>query len=117
MKAVQMDHYNKQRCIVLRDVPIPTPTGTQVLIWVKAAAVNPLDLLTLSGEVRLLQPASLPVTLGNECAGVIVQTGPAGVKFSARRPGVHTPARGARRRLCRLCDSGSKRRCQHARRV
>ncbi|HIW13909.1 MAG TPA: NADP-dependent oxidoreductase [Firmicutes bacterium] len=75
MKAVQMDHYNKQRRIVLRDVPIPTPTGTQVLIWVKAAAVNPLDLLTLSGEVRLLQPASLPVTLGNECAGVIVQTG------------------------------------------
>lgn len=46
-----------------------------MLIRVKAAAVNPLELLILSGRVKLIQNYSFPLTLGNECAGIVEQVG------------------------------------------
>lgn len=46
-----------------------------MLIRVKAAAVNPVDLLILTGSVRLIQGYAMPLTLGNECAGVVAQVG------------------------------------------
>ena len=41
------------------------------MIRVKAAAVNPLELLILTGSVRLIQDYPMPLTLGNECSGVV----------------------------------------------
>ena len=46
-----------------------------MLIRVKAAAVNPLELLILSGRVKLIQNYSFPLTLGNECAGIVERVG------------------------------------------
>ena len=48
---------------------------TEVLVKVKAAAVNPLELLILTGSVKLIQDYPMPLTLGNECAGVVEQVG------------------------------------------
>ena len=44
---------------------------SELLIRVKAAAVNPLELLILTGSVRLIQDYPMPLTLGNECSGVV----------------------------------------------
>ena len=41
----------------------------------RAAAVNPLELLIVSGSIRLIQDYRLPQTLGNECSGVVVKVG------------------------------------------
>ena len=75
MKAVQIDRYAKTVQTVLRDIPVPELSDSEVLIRVKAAAVNPVDLLILTGSVRLIQGYPMPLTLGNECAGIVEQAG------------------------------------------
>ena len=54
MKAVQIDRYSKEIRTVLREIPVPEIGPTEVLVEVRAAAVNPLELLILSGSVRLI---------------------------------------------------------------
>ena len=75
MKAVQIDRYAKEIRPVVREIPTPDIGPTEVLVKVKAAAVNPLELLILTGSVRLIQDYPMPLTLGNECAGVVEWVG------------------------------------------
>lgn len=75
MKAAQLDRYAKDGRLVVRDVAVPEPAANEVLIEVRAAAVNPLELLIAAGSVRLIQDYRLPRTLGNECSGVVSRVG------------------------------------------
>lgn len=75
MKAVQINGYSKQIDTVVRDIPKPEPSDTEVLLRVKAAAVNPVELLILTGSIKLIQDYTMPLTLGNECSGVIEEVG------------------------------------------
>ena len=75
MKAAQITKYNKNIDIQVNDVPIPKMGDYDVLIRVKAAAVNPVDILNLTGAVRLIQDYRMPLTLGNECAGIVEKAG------------------------------------------
>ena len=45
------------------------------MVRVKAAAVNPVDILNIKGSVRLIQDYKMPLTLGNECSGVVEKIG------------------------------------------
>lgn len=81
MKAVQIKHYSKTVETILSEIPIPTINEREVLIKVVEAAVNPLDLLILTGSVKLIQNYSMPLILGNECSGVIVKIGNKVTKF------------------------------------
>lgn len=60
---------------MLNDVPKPQISDSEVLIQVKAAAVNPVELLILTGSVKLIQDYPMPLTLGNECSGIVEQVG------------------------------------------
>lgn len=75
MKAVQINRYSKQINTVLRDIPQPQISDSEVLIQVKAAAVNPLEMLILTGSVKLIQDYPMPLTLGNECSGIVEVVG------------------------------------------
>ena len=75
MKAVQINSYSKQIKTTLRDIPRPRISDSEVLIQVKAAAVNPLELLILTGSVKLIQDYPMPLTLGNECSGMVEEVG------------------------------------------
>lgn len=75
MKAVQIDRYSRDIHPEVRDIPVPEIGPSQVLVQVKAAAVNPLELLLLTGSVRLIQDYPMPLTLGNECSGVVAAVG------------------------------------------
>lgn len=75
MKAVQIEKYAKNIHTILKDIPAPQISDSEVLIRVKAAAVNPVDLLILTGSVKLIQDYSMPLTLGNECSGIVEQVG------------------------------------------
>ena len=81
MKAVQIPRYSKNIDPVLREIPIPKIADTEVLVRVKAAAVNPVELLIATGSVRLIQDYSMPLTLGNECSGVVEQVGASVTEF------------------------------------
>ena len=47
----------------------------EVLVRVKAAAVNPVDILNIKGSVRLIQDYKMPLTLGIECSGEVEKIG------------------------------------------
>lgn len=59
----------------MSDIPKPQISDSEVLIQVKAAAVNPVELLILTGSVKLIQDYPMPLTLGNECSGIVEQVG------------------------------------------
>lgn len=59
----------------MKDIPSPNISDSEVLIRVKAAAVDPVDLLILTGSVKLIQDYAMPLTLGNECSGIVEQVG------------------------------------------
>lgn len=75
MKAAQLTRYAKNYKLELRNVDMPRPNHSQVLIKVKEAAVNPLDSLIGTGSLRLIQNYQLPQTMGNELTGEIVEVG------------------------------------------
>ena len=75
MKAVQINKYSKSINTVINDIPVPKINDNEVLVKVKAAAVNPVDILVLTGSVKLIQDYKMPLTLGNELSGVIEEVG------------------------------------------
>ena len=75
MKAIQIKKYSKEIDTNIADIPMPEIPDHEVLIKVKAAAVNPLEILILTGAVRLIQDYKMPLTLGNECSGVVESVG------------------------------------------
>lgn len=83
MKAIQISNYSKSIETTLCDRPIPEIGSSEVLLKVKAAAVNPLDVLILTGSVRLIQDYSMPLILGNECSGIVEKVGRSVTEFKA----------------------------------
>lgn len=81
MKAVQIQKYSKNIETKIFDIPVPQISDTEVLVKVKAAAVNPLELLILTGSVKLIQDYPMPLTLGNEFSGVIEKVGKNVIEF------------------------------------
>ena len=75
MKAAQIAKYSKRIEAEVNDIPIPEIDENEVLVKVKAAAVNPLEMLIITGSVKLIQDYRFPLTLGNELTGVIEKTG------------------------------------------
>lgn len=73
MKAVQIDRYSKDIKAEVREVP--KPEVGEVLVKVMASAVNPLELLIMTGAVKLIAGYKFPLTLGNECAGIVEKVG------------------------------------------
>jgi alcohol dehydrogenase len=83
MKAMILQKYhNSNNFDYVEDYPKPTIAPNQVLIQVKAASVNPLDWKTAHGELRFVRRVKLPLILGNDVAGTIVQVGKKVKNFS-----------------------------------
>lgn len=83
MQAAQLLKYDRQFKLVVNDIPMPETQCHEILVQVKAAAVNPLDRLIGTGSVRLIQDYKRPVTMGNELAGVVTAVGSAVTQFQA----------------------------------
>ncbi|KXG84080.1 NADP-dependent oxidoreductase [Agrobacterium bohemicum] len=59
----------------LTDVAIPEPNHGEVLVRVKAAALNPLDVKLQLGRVHAYFPLTFPSQMGTDLAGTIEKTG------------------------------------------
>jgi NADPH:quinone reductase-like Zn-dependent oxidoreductase len=76
VKALVLDRYGKKRALRWADVPSPDLREDEALIQVHAAGVNLLDSKIRDGEFKLILPYRLPLILGHDVAGVVVQVGP-----------------------------------------
>lgn len=75
MKAAQIEKYSKKIKVSINEIPVAEPKDNEILIKVKAAAVNPLEILIITGSVKLIQDYDMPLTLGNECSGIVEKVG------------------------------------------
>ena len=81
MRAVVCRAYGPPEDLVVDDVADPTPGPGQLLVRVRAAAVNFPDVLLIAGKYQIKIP--VPFTPGSELAGEVVAAGDG----SAFRPG------------------------------
>lgn len=81
MKAAQISRYSKQIDVDVNEISVPSIKANEVRVKVKAAAVNPLEMLIMSGSIRLIQDYKFPQTLGNEISGIVDQVGAAVSEF------------------------------------
>lgn len=78
MRALQIDHFGDLDVLALADVPEPHPVDGEVLVRVIASAINPVDDKTRAGAIGEGAPP-LPMTLGWELAGIVVNSGTSGL--------------------------------------
>src|SRR5689334_7248754 len=64
MKAALLDRYGDNSAVRVTNVPTPTIGDTDLLVEVRAASVNPLDVKTREGKVKVLLKYRLPIVLG-----------------------------------------------------
>ncbi|SEC37114.1 NADPH:quinone reductase [Streptomyces sp. 3213] len=74
-QAVRFDHYGDRDVLYVADVPMPEPKPGEVVIAVRAAAVNPFDTMIRSGVIRDLFPVDFPSGQGSDLAGVVAAVG------------------------------------------
>lgn len=81
MKAFQFDKYGKDAELKLAEVETPRLGKTDVMVEVHAAGVNVIDVKLMHGDFKAIIPQKLPLTLGNDFAGVVIATGDDVTKF------------------------------------
>ncbi len=67
MKAAQIARYRKRIRISVNDIPVPAIGDNEILIRVKTAAVNPVDIRNLTGAVRLIQDYKMSSSFSVAC--------------------------------------------------
>ncbi|WP_183718771.1 NADP-dependent oxidoreductase [Rhizobium sp. BK060] len=96
MKAFLIDRYRKGGALQLGQSPEPQLRDNDVIVEIHAAGVNLLDGKIRDGEFKLILPYRLPLVLGNDVAGVVVQVGANVRRF---KPGDEVYARPAQDRI------------------
>src|SRR6266568_5107035 len=75
MSAVRFHEYGPASVLRLESVPAPEPGAGEVLVRVRAAAVNPIDWKFRAGYLQEFMPLELPHVLGIDVAGTVETAG------------------------------------------
>ncbi len=73
MRAMTMTAAGGPEVLVLADIARPVRISSEVLVKVVAAGVNPIDVKTRNGKGTFGAVQSLPVVLGNDFSGIVVE--------------------------------------------
>lgn len=74
MKAAVNDTY-KQPTPKIKEVPIPDIRSNDVLVKIVAASINPIDIKTKDGGLKMLLSYDMPIIMGSDFAGIITAVG------------------------------------------
>lgn len=102
MRAVVFQEHGGAEQLEYTYVETPRPGPHEVLVKVKACALNRLDIWTLKGMPGIKIP--MPHILGCDIAGVVVKTGSKVLGVPLHRPVVVAP--GIRCGKCQFCKTG-----------
>jgi NADPH:quinone reductase len=81
-RAVRFDRYGDRSVLYVADVPIPTPETGEVVVEVKAAAINPGEAAIRAGALHDRFPATFPSGEGSDLAGRVFAVGDGVSEFS-----------------------------------
>jgi len=107
MKAVVFHQHGSPEVLHYEDVPDPTPSRGEVLIEVKAASINHIDIFLRRGMpgIKVL----MPKIIGSDASGVIRQVGPEVQELSAGQRVTINP--GISCGHCEFCTAGFGSQC------
>ncbi|WP_374950162.1 NADP-dependent oxidoreductase [Mucilaginibacter sp.] len=76
MKAIRINEFGGPEVMKIENIERPVPAPDEVLVEVYASGVNPVDAVIRQGENESLRSfLKLPMTLGWDAAGIVVETG------------------------------------------
>ncbi len=70
MHALRFEKTGSLDELGIRDIPVPSPAPGEVLVQVKAAAINPSDIKNVQGKMH---GTTVPRTPGRDFAGIVVE--------------------------------------------
>lgn len=76
MKAVVLTGYGDVDQLELRELPAPRVGPGELSVRVSGASVNPVDWKIRKGELRGAMPIELPMILGRDASGEVIEVGP-----------------------------------------
>ncbi|MDT2668594.1 NADP-dependent oxidoreductase [Enterococcus dongliensis] len=74
MKAALIREYGQKK-LELAEIAAPSIQKNDVLVKVAAASINPIDSKIKSGKMKLLLKYQMPLILGNDFSGTVVEVG------------------------------------------
>lgn len=74
-RAVRFDRYGDRGVLYVTDVPTPTPAPGELVVEVRAAAINPGEAAIRSGALHDRFPATFPSGEGSDLAGIVSAVG------------------------------------------
>lgn len=83
MKAAQYAEYGDPSVIKINEIEKPIVTPTMMLIEVHAASLNPFDYKVRRGYMKDMMPLNLPITIGGDYSGKVVEVGSDVIEFKA----------------------------------
>src|SRR5450759_2433371 len=83
MTAAFITRYGGPEVLQVGEQPRPQIGPHDMLVQVKAASVNPVDFKTRSGRLKTIIAYPLPLILGGDISGVVVETGAKVSRFKA----------------------------------
>ena len=81
-RAVRFDRYGDRSVLYVADVATPSPEAGEVVVKVKAAAINPGEAAIRSGALADRFPATFPSGEGTDLAGIVSAVGDGVDQFS-----------------------------------
>ena len=107
MKAAVIREHGPLDCVHIEDVPAPEPAAGEVLIEVRSAGLNHLDIWVRKGREGL--QLKMPHILGSDAAGVVIAVGPGVVGVKQGDEVVINPGLSCGR--CEYCRRGQQSQC------
>ena len=80
MKAIQIQSHGGLEVLEVTTLPEPQLVADEVLVRIKASAVNPLDGIIRMGDFPIAKKP--PLILGEEAAGIVERNGPGSKRAS-----------------------------------
>jgi NADPH2:quinone reductase len=74
-RAVRFDRYGDRDVLYIADMETPEPPSGEVLVEVRAAAINPGEAAIREGALAQMFPATFPSGEGSDLAGVVTAVG------------------------------------------
>jgi len=76
MRAATIIGYGPPGVLAINEMPVPRPQADEVLVHVRAAAINPKDTFIRKGRFKRLTGKRFPIRTGFDFAGEVVEIGP-----------------------------------------